>query len=78
MKAGDAAAASQRIEAFRDRTEQMNARIQSPEVAAQLQELEGLEAEVDDQLTGKRMMAPARLKQLQSLGYIDGRVGDRK
>jgi Ca-activated chloride channel family protein len=78
VKAGNAAAASQRIGAFRDKTERMNARIQSPEVAAQLEELEGLEAEVDDQLTGKKVMMPARLKQLQSLGYIDGRVGDRK
>jgi Ca-activated chloride channel family protein len=78
VKAGNAAAASQRIGAFRDKTERMNARIQSPEVAAQLEELEGLEAEVDDQLTGKKVMMPARLKQLQALGYIDGRVGDRK
>jgi Ca-activated chloride channel family protein len=78
MKAGDAAAATRRIGAFREKTEQMNAQIQSPGVAAQLEELEGLEAEVDDQLTGKRVMAPARLKQMQSLGYLDGRVGDRK
>jgi len=78
LKAGDAAAASERIGAFRDKTEQMNAQIQSPGVEAQLEELEGLEAEVDDQLTGKRVMAPARLKQLQSRGYSAGRVGDRK
>jgi Ca-activated chloride channel family protein len=78
MKAGDAAAASKRIEAFRDKTERMNQQIQSPGVAAQLEELEGLEAEVDDQLTGKKVMTPAQLKQLRSLGYIHGRVGDRK
>ena len=56
----------------------MNARIRSAEVEAQLQELEGLATEVDDQLTGKAVMAPARLKQMQSLGYSAGRVGDRK
>jgi Ca-activated chloride channel family protein len=78
IKAGNAEAASRRIGAFRDKTEQMNAKIQSPEVKAQLEELEGLEAEVDDQLTGKRVMAPARLKEMQSLGYSAGRVGDRK
>jgi len=78
MKEGNAAAAKMRIGAFRDKTEQMNAQIQSPGVAAQLDELESLEAEVDDQLTGKRVMPPARLKQMQSLGYRAGRSGDRK
>jgi Ca-activated chloride channel family protein len=78
LKAGDAAAARERIGTFRDKTERMNAQIGSPGVAAQLEELEGLEAEVDDQLTGTRVMAPARLKQLQSRGYSGGRVGDRK
>jgi hypothetical protein len=78
LKDGDVVAASQRIEAFREKTEEMNAVIRAPGVAAQLEELEGLEAEVDDHSTGKRVMAPARLKQMQSLGYRDGRVGDRK
>jgi Ca-activated chloride channel family protein len=78
LKAGDAAAARERIGAFRDKTERMNAQIGSPGVAAQLEELEGLETEVDDQLTGRREMAPARLKQLQSRGYSGGRAGDRK
>ena len=78
IKTGDAMAASKRIGAFREKTEQMNARIRSAEVEAQLHELEGLAAEVDDQLTGKAVMAPARLKQMQSLGYSAGRVGDRK
>ncbi len=78
LKTGDAKAASKRIGAFREKTEQMNARIRSAEVEAQLQELEGLAAEVEDQLTGKTVMAPARLKQMQSLGYSAGRVGDRK
>ena len=78
LKDGDVAAASQRIESFREKTEEMNVQIQSPGVAAQLEALEGLEAEVDDHSTGKRPMAPARLKQMQSLGYRDGRVGDRK
>jgi Ca-activated chloride channel family protein len=78
IKAGNAEAAGRRIEAFRDETERMNAQIRSPEVEAQLEELESLEAEVDDQLTGKRVMAPARLKRMQSLGYSAGRVGDRK
>ena len=62
LKAGDAVAASQRIELFRENTEQMNARIRSQEVEAQLRELEGLAAEVDDHSTGKAVMAPARLK----------------
>jgi Ca-activated chloride channel family protein len=78
LKAGDAAEAKERIDAFRDKTERMNAKIQSPGVAAQLQELEGLATEVDDQLTGKRALAPARLKEMQSLGYSAGRLGDRK
>jgi Ca-activated chloride channel family protein len=78
MKDGDAEAAKRRLGAFRDKTEQMNAQIQSPEVAAQLEELEGLETEVDDQLSGKRVMSPGEIKQLQSLGYIGGRVGGRK
>ncbi len=78
VKAGDAAAAKLRIEAFRDENERMNARIRSQEVQAQLEELEGLAAEVDDHATGKRAMSPGALKQLQSLGYSAGRVGDRK
>jgi len=78
LKDGDVEEASQRIEAFRKKTEQMNAEIQSPGVAAQLEALESLEAEVDDHATGKRPMAPARLKQMQSLGYSAGRVGDRR
>jgi Ca-activated chloride channel family protein len=78
LKTGDAMAASKRIGAFREKTEQMNARIRSAEVEAQLRELEGLAAEVDDHSTGKAVMAPARLKKMQSLGYSAGRVGDRK
>ena len=66
------------VEAFRDENERMNARIRSQEVQAQLEELEGLEAEVDDHATGKRAMSPGAVKQLQSLGYSAGRVGDRK
>ena len=56
----------------------MNAEIQSPGVAAQLDQLRSLGYEVDAHATGKRPMAPARLKQMQSLGYSAGRVGDRK
>jgi len=78
LKAGNVTAASERIEVFRDKTEEMNAVIRAPGVAAQLEMLEGLEAELDDHSTGKRLMAPARIKQMQSLGYRDGRVGDRK
>jgi Ca-activated chloride channel family protein len=78
LKAGEVAAASERIDRFRDKTEQMNAVMRAPAVEAQLEELEGLEAEVDDHWTGKAVMAPARIKQMQSLGYRDGRVGDRK
>jgi hypothetical protein len=78
LKDGDAMAASRRIGAFREKTERMNARIRSAEVEAQLEALEGLAAEVNDQLTGRAVMAPARLKRMQSLGYSAGRVGDRK
>jgi Ca-activated chloride channel family protein len=78
LKAGDASQAKHYIDAFRDKTERMNAKVQAPGVATQLQELEGLAAEVDDQLTGKRAVAPARLKEMQSLGYSAGRLGDRK
>jgi Ca-activated chloride channel family protein len=78
MKAGDAAAAKRRIEAFREKTEAMNAQIGSAPVAEQLEELDGLESEVDDQLSGIRAMSPARIKGIQSLGYADGRVGDRR
>jgi Ca-activated chloride channel family protein len=78
MKAGNAAAAKMRIEAFRDKTEQMNTQLDLPEVTQQLKVLEGLETEVDDQLSGKRVMTPGEIKRLQSLGYSAGRVGDRK
>ncbi len=78
LKDGDVEAASKRIGVFREKTEQMNAVMRAPAVEAQLEELEGLEAEVDDHSTGKRVMAPARIKQMQSLGYSAGRVGDRK
>jgi Ca-activated chloride channel family protein len=78
LKAGDVAAATERIGAFRRKTEQLNAVFRTPAVEAQLEELEGLEAEVDDHRTGKRVMAPARLKEMQSLGYSAGRLGDRK
>jgi hypothetical protein len=78
LKDGNVEAASRRIGAFREKTEQMNAVMRAPAVEAQLEELEGLEAEVDDHSTGKRVMAPARIKQMQSLGYSAGRVGDRK
>ena len=78
LKKGDAAAAKLQVEAFRDKTAQMNARIQSPAVAAQLEELEELETDVDDQLSGKRNLSPGELKQMQSLGYSVGRSGARK
>jgi Ca-activated chloride channel family protein len=78
LKAGDAGAAKTRIEAFRDRTEEMNEKIQSPGVAAQLETLRSLGYEVDDHASGRRTMAPAEIKQLQSLGYSEGRAGDRK
>jgi Ca-activated chloride channel family protein len=78
LKAGEAQAAKMRIEAFRDKTEQMNARIQSPGVAAQLEALRSLGDEVDEHASGRRTMSPAEIKQLQSLGYSEGRAGDRK
>jgi Ca-activated chloride channel family protein len=78
LKKGDAAAAKMRVEAFRDETERMNARIQSPAVSQQLKELEELETDVDDQLSGKRALSPVELKQLQALGYTVGRSGARK
>jgi len=78
MKAGHPAAAKMRLEAFRDKTEQMNAQLESPKVTQQLEDLEDLETEVDDQLSGKRVMTPGEIKRLQSLGYSAGRVGDRK
>jgi Ca-activated chloride channel family protein len=78
IKAGNPEAAESRIEAFRDRTRAMNEAIQSPGVAAQLEALEGLAAEVEEHSTGRRVMAPARLKEMQALGYREGRAGDRK
>jgi hypothetical protein len=78
LKDGNVEAANKRIGVFREKTEQMNAVMRAPAVEAQLEALEGLETEVDDHSTGKRVMAPARIKQMQSLGYSAGRVGDRK
>jgi Ca-activated chloride channel family protein len=78
LKRGDAATAKQRVEAFREETERMNAQIQSPAVAEQLGELESLGYVVDDQLSGKRTPSPGELKRMQSLGYAAGRVGDRR
>jgi Ca-activated chloride channel family protein len=78
LKKGDAAAAKLHVEAFRDKTERMNARIQSPAVAAQLEELVEIESDVDDQLSGKRTLSPGEIKQMQSLGYSAGRSGARK
>jgi len=78
LKRGDAAAAKQRVEAFRDETEEMNAQIDSPEVTQQLRELEGLEKDVEDQLSGKRALSPGELKRMQSRGYTAGRLGATK
>lgn len=74
VRAGKKDQAKRRLEEFKDKTTAMNARVRSAPVAAQLESLDKLEAEVDDAFTGANQAAKQNgLSKSSSLGAVDAR-----
>jgi Ca-activated chloride channel family protein len=66
------------IQKYRVDVARKNEQVQSPQVAAQLDEAERLEKRMQDAASGAAPASPMELKQLRSLGYSEGRPGSRK
>jgi Ca-activated chloride channel family protein len=66
------------IQRYRADVGTLNQKVDSPEVARQLDEAAKLEARMQDAVSGAAPVAPLEAKRLRALGYAEGRPGSRK